>query len=623
MLDECKGAKFEEVIRVFAMAVLRKEACQKFGTESKLIAGYSDALKTPEKLTAEQRERLLPLLLAHKQVLQNQLDERQRHSERFREEELRLNDAKTKLAERRNASLAREGQLPSITPQEIESVSDHVRAAWAGNLQWAETLISAGPTDVHDALFDNSLRPDFGITEPHSSVSSTKSLLADLNARIEKQESRLQKWSEFRTILEKSQKETFPKEKNSKATVQTREPILRFDAHQRLQLRQGNHKPTASCTKEGESQSNFSQIVEEMRTELARLKGAHFRQTSPQEPDDQVNRPENVQQNYTKEETTEDARPLSYQAINHRAVIGLEDSRHVRPTSTLTDTLSEPDNDMDEEVQSPKFTLSNTAHGTNPSLDRLLGRNASPESRTLPEHESLPVSDTSLSKVPKAPELSQKKYQVKPQVPYLDVNSVPSSPPLRPWLENKVQLQNLERPQPRGPIIDIQSPADTDTDIPSSPTKPSRASTLLERTRQSMAALQISPELDESPLTNPRTTTRETQLQQKRKQNHQQHSYHPSYPTNQFQTPPLHRKHKSTLSLGGAQPETEPHSPSLPLPPIPATPSEGANSEDPATSPSQLLLFSEKADYDSVFKSRPRLAISPPPPDPSPSFLRG
>jgi hypothetical protein len=151
-------------------------------------------------------------------------------------------------------------------------------------------------------------------------------------------------------------------------------------------------------------------------------------------------------------------------------------------------------------------------------------------------------------------------------------------------LNNEVHPQQSTQPTPPEPAPDIQSTPES----PSSPPKP-LTSTLLERTRQSMALLPT----PSSPNPSSRTSHPKTKNYRPKHQQHQQQKPNeprPSsqiFPINQFST--LNQKHPHHLHL---------HHPHLP--------STATLRTDSSSTRSDVDLFSAQADYASVFKSRPK-----------------
>ena len=581
MLDECKGEKFEEVVRVFAIAVLRKEAKQRFGSAPGLSAAFAETLTTPENLSAEQRARLLPLLLAHSQHLQRQLSERNRSHERFRDQQQRLNQARTTLTERRKAVEERQDHLPLITPQEIEAIADHIKSAWSGDERWAETLLHGGPGFMDDKLREQDLHSELPLfsNAKQQERSSTPSLLADLNQRIKTKELRLEKWKKFHATLEKAQQG-----RKSEATVETKkEPILSFGAHQALQpsvLQNENDSSTIRTEKLG---GKGMQLIEAMRSELAHLKRRPTRRRdSFDEPPGSF---------HWSAET-----PIVHEGVQMTTAVtqiasgydcpGAEDTADIRSSAFLEDHFGK--HDAASSTTKPSHASAGRDFYGDDSTSRLDHFSSFPTQKSSDDNISCPsggpLPETVFEQSPGltvARTISEHESITNGQehsLPYTS-ESLPSSPTPKPANDLTIQKPKL---RPDSPDSTPESP-NSPPPLPA-PSPKQRAPPLLERTRQSMAL--FSPTTTSDPdsfhQTLHPTTTRP-------RQNHSSQIF----PVNPFQNPSLTPNHHQYQHHQHHQ-QQEPPKQQRSITPL-------------------NQLFSDQADYASVFKSRPKVAVSPPP----------
>jgi HAUS augmin-like complex subunit 6 N-terminus len=598
MLDECKGDKFEEVLRVFSIAVLRKEACRKFGRASPAPPGYSEALSIPENLTAKQRERLIPLVLAHTQSLQRQLTERRTIDQKFRDERQRLDNLHQSLAGKQKAIFEREDQLPDIRPEEVKAISDHVRAAWTGDELWAETLLHGGTGDSkHLVTADPLCRRTYPLSstpEHQSSIPDATYLLEELNERIQTQQSRLQKWTKFRARLEKSRKG-----QNVETVVSNRKPILKFRAHQELEPFQVKNGQTAATERHQQVDTDQCEIIKAMRAELANLRRSpSFRRSLPAGPDTHRHVLEEVQQKHESASTTTSASelpplgnttdpelfldnaamcPSSSEAVEGRNVRPDHLQDVAEPSSPMQpNSLESMSPDLDAPKSSPTRRTSSYQHGTTPKLEAFDIESSTSWNILSPggdcQHEESPPSPSG--------------------------SSISSSPP-HPPIHSQVLSQHPSEHIPKE-ATPVTLPT---TDFPSSPPKP-HAPTLLERTRQSMALLPALSEPDHPNRQHPITT----------KNNRRQPQ---PFPTTQFQTPckqqhrtSTHQNLHRTLAPPPSYSDNKVHDQHHPAQDNSSEPFQAPASSRASTPRDQL--FSEQADYESVFKSRPRVAVSPP-----------
>lgn len=577
MLDECKGEKFEEVIRVFAIAVLRKEAKQRFGTTPWLSAAFADTLTTPENLTAQQRARLLPLLLAHSQCLRRQLSERNRSHEKFGDLQQRLNEAQAMLIARQKAVEERKDHLPLIKSQEMEVIADHVRTAWSGDERWAELLLHVAPSFVDGSSREQDLRnqnpPLFeGVQQENLSAMS---VLADLNQRIEKQEARQEKWKKFHDTLEKARQGR----KIEAAVLAKKEPILNFDAHQTLQPSAvSNQKKDLSLRTEQLGVKGM-QMIEAMRSELAHLKTRPYhRRESRDKPQSSFSGPASAP---TAHEGVEGTTAATHITSGHD-IPATEDNAEISESAVLG-------RHFDQHDAARPFIKSSPASAGRDSYD------ANPISKldtfsriSTEEHDDgrdLYLSDDRFETASEQfPGFSVMKsitelediHNVQKRSPLHASESLPSSPIPQPADDMTIKKAILP------PAYTDSPPPETTPENPSSALSPppkQRAPTLLERTRQSMA-LFSTPHPDPAPelsLQAPHPTAKPARPHHRPSQ---------SFPVNPFQT------------LAAQQQQQQQQAPQCQKQHRKVTP--------------LTQLFSDQADYASVFKSRPRIAVSPP-----------
>ncbi len=619
MLDECKGDKFEEVLRLFAVTVLREEAKRGLQKTSPTPTRYIEVLTAPEDLSTEQRESLLPLVLAHRRSLQGQLNERRRIDAEFRDEIQRVEDGRAKLREKRKAVLAQERQLPSITQEELDSISNGVQAAWTGNEQWAEVLLRGGLSNLELPLTGNSCHD--GAQQPCSTTENEplthppNNVLADLNERIEKHHSRLRKWTELRDSLEKSRKDA-----KKETQVETRKPLLNFSAHQALQPGIPRNESVISTEMGPQVPSYHFEIIEAMRAELANLREYNSLRKPPvTKSSSQYYFKRDGQQKNNGTGTISNADGPLVERISGDSEIFRGDcttglsNRQAAAYDVWHQDVPKDGEDYFSRMQS------NGADGTGPIQNTHIAQQPSEPSRASVPNDSVEQSNTPLSRNRHDDEISSDA---------LKQGNHPSSP------QSRQLLQSQTTPQPpTDPILmqsepDIFSPANP----PPSSSSPSKliGTTLLERTRQSMALLPSSTD------TAPLNQTHQSTIRQNNHNHHQQplkpKPKHPR-PSSSTTLPPTHPPPRQPLARAKTTPNpkktptttrsrnqatTTTHEAASSSFSLYSTP-QRASDQDRNRSPHEdevvdaaADLFSEQADYASVFKSRPRVALSPP-----------
>lgn len=641
MLDECKGDKFEEVLRLFAVAVLREEARRRLHSTSATPTRYIEVLTAPEDLSTEQRERLLPLLLAHRKGLQGQLNKSRRLDGEFRDEMRHLEDARVKLKEKRKAMLERERQLPSITQQELDSISNGVQAAWTGNEQWAEVLLRGGPSNLELPLTGNSTRDGAqqicGTTENEPLTHPPNNLLAGLNEKIEKHHSRLRKWTEFRDSMEKSRKD--PKGENP---VELRKPLLNFSAHQGLRPGIPRRDSVVSAEKVAQVPSSHFEIIEAMRADLANLRGYNsLRKLPTTKPNSQYYLKEDVSQKHNSTTTISNAvGPLGEgiqgdSEIFHGDGTTGQSNRQAAEYDVWQQDVFKDGEDYFSHVQSDGTEGASAIGNTHTAQQPLKPNRASiPKDSVEQSNTSLPEASkchfTEASIIQLSPVFRNRHDEVSSAT--LTQGNLPSSPQSRQLLHSQITPEQPTDPFPTKSQRDIFSPAN----FPPSYSPPKAMGiTLLERTRQSMALL------PSSTATAPLKQAHQTPTSQN---NHHQKNLNLKHPRRSSSSSTTFPQTHSTTATIPKHPQPPTRAKTTPNPKFPtiitisskpkakakppttqksssasssvfhySTPRRRASNRDQdPDADAGVDLFSEQADYASVFKSRPRVAVSPP-----------
>jgi hypothetical protein len=226
MLDECKGEKFEEIISAFAMTVLRKVA--QAGTDAPVQLACSDSL------TGWQEAQLLPLIIAHRYSLQQQVSQHRNIKGRAKVYSEVLAQRRASIEDRR--ALLRE--MPASEADQEAGTCEDIADLWVGDDRWVE-ILHFGPTPSADQFLEASFEIGWEAVLDGSNVDvrHQTDLLKDLNARVANQETRLWKWKTFARSLRNTQArehDALPERASPE-----RRPItgaLQFDKHQSLHL---------------------------------------------------------------------------------------------------------------------------------------------------------------------------------------------------------------------------------------------------------------------------------------------------------------------------------------------------------------------------------------------------
>jgi hypothetical protein len=557
MLDECKGEKFEEVISTFALTVLRKVAKARCDVHLELACS--------NRLTRQQQAQLLPLIIAHRCSLRQHVSQRHRMTKNAQVYSGLLAQCRVSIENRR----ARLSKLPvpeagekAVTYQAVtyQAVSD----SWLGDSKWAEILLSV-PIRSEDGFLETPFEEGWKAVLDGSSVDieHQPNLLDDLNARIANQETRLRKWKTFAASLRNTQVQ-----KKDVLSAQIRpekhhSTVIQFDRHQELQFSdkllspqsKGRRSPTAAIHKKLLTSLEADLAILRTRNTAKRSSARGEQLADPHKPSQNSLEPTAALSVFTPVSSSSDeSRTTGYDLCKDTSARSLElESPVYQQVESLSGGISAP-----VYLRSQK----------QPS--RIKEDIKSPEERVLTSFaDQLNLSggeksyDSEINTSERTPAHKKLDELLKTQSSFT-VTKATSISVVSSHNKNEFEDQT-ELPVSKGNSSKLETKSiTTDRNAVCTMAPPP---TLVERTRQSMSLL-----------TNPadramlRAPTKRGHLSQ-------------AFPMNQFETP---RKVKTSES---SQPEWT------------LTRSGSSTPRDE--------LFSDAAAYDSVFKSRPRIALSP------------
>ncbi|KAI1744112.1 HAUS augmin-like complex subunit 6 N-terminus-domain-containing protein [Xylaria scruposa] len=272
MLDECKGERLEEVLAVFSSAVLKKLVA-----ERSLNAGPEYRRTISETISLENwgysgnRIELNGLLLAHKASLKSILAKKNAARQKYRSFEELLALKERGIARRREQakSNAQDAlmELSDTQPTEVRRI---LRNTWAGNEQWVDGLL--GSSSQKSGLFTTSFDDVWSGVQTGNVTDleeQTAGLLEQLEQRVHRQKSRLQKWEDFR-------KNTFgdvrPRVSHDVPSKQNKREIgFDFTAHLNLDF---DKVASSSYAKFDNRPPEYATLLHELTTQLGGLKNA-------------------------------------------------------------------------------------------------------------------------------------------------------------------------------------------------------------------------------------------------------------------------------------------------------------------------------------------------------------
>lgn len=579
MLDECKGEKFEEALVTFSTIVLKRKVKRESMGAGSVVRGLVLAHSMP----ASQQESLLPLAIAHRASLAAQLRKKKELRSQYSSFGRLLDLKEQGLADRaRRLMEASQSQSEDHVPENTaEECKQHLKNHWLADTKWVDTIVQGNPHSKDDSLLDTPFNRVWSDVQNGTSanVKDTRgrTLLAELEIRVTGQQDRLGRWKRFQDDMKKNAASRDGPLKAHSSPKQEKGLGLEFRRHQDL-VPKLKHSQGAQSTQEATRNlpmtvitSEYQKLITSMREELA-----------------------NVGKPKTRRDT-------SWREESRRGTLAPKHGVDVEEISTLSESVSEPhsphskDHVLPEEklsisVLSENVTMPRTVHHQTTNVNESEAFDTPPRTYDFPpvqEPSSLPpqnkcsteleIESTSISEAQSsvsALELPRMPYpndqpssqkdeddSLAEQILASVANAEPS--PVKPKLSlaertrRSMAYHNKDSPSMGPPPMPPSQPPMPESPVlpsPDSETLNSRAS-LLERTRQSMSLLPTKPRKS-------------------------MHKPRPSklFPTNQFATP----KKQHTGMTNDVRSLTPPEE-----------------------------VFSQEADYASVFKSRPKIGLSP------------
>lgn len=585
MLDECKGEKFEEVLVAFSTLVLQRV----LEAEQYPQPTRARRLALAQRLTSEEQQSLLPLAIAHRSSLSTLLRKKARLRLRYREFKTVLDSKHLEIRTKaNNHELSKAGEISLGPPENLRRIKEYFELHWQGDSRWIDDIFGHGEKGTIDPLLDTPFSDLWTrLTDSTADQPAPKQqgLLQQLEERVAAQEARLKKWKQFREDLEITSTNV---ENAVQKTKQNQVFDLKFSSRAKTNLH--SDSTGEEVIQDSAAQESIAVIVTEyqglmdsMRRELAAVDAVKYgsdhnhtaalskkqgmeglRQLSssmgldiakPSHPEAlrlaaKVNARSEKGQNYDSEASKKQMGTNSGQEFN--------DSGELRPIKQLEVSAQfsnrEPGRSEDISINTTK----------DPFVPVKPETNSNEVISSLEDSRALSSKSDSIKpgQGVEAPTDLNKKECLAPQTIGSTIYSVSPAKSKLSLLERTRQSMALVKPEESDRLTEpatavstsITSIAENTLHSLDAPNK--RRETLLERTRQSMSL--ITPKPPPQKGTEQRRTSK-------------------IYPTNQFETP-------------GKQ--------------------QSASQKDELSTPPELL-FEQDANYASVFKSRPKVALSP------------
>lgn len=575
MFDNCKGEKLQELLVSFSTIVLRKNlATGQAGKTS--IAGR---LALAKRVTSKDCESFLPLAVAHRASLTALLSRKRELKDNYDGFGRTLKSKELELDQRFETVVSTQDFLDQhVIPDHTVS---RVSALFEKNWHSDDRMVDVIAQGEEQGLGDSSLDKPF--EETWSEVASGRygeqngtcrhGLLQDLENRVAEQQARLSQWKEFREAMKR---DTKPRVAPNKQDL----GLTRITSNdQNLQKRKDRDfvfSPRKSPRKSGwEIEHQADEVSPTPSKPAAADKEEAYSRSLMRQPDSVVNNSPMGKVHESQAQLPVGTMPAHDASLDYSDESGFSEiSRgiwhHVEPSDhavqlsilgASSPSIRPKKSSAQENNDHVLDPVRNTSNGTSATRSKT--------DRDPADHRDSDTGDDSPVGLPAygKPEV---KIDSKPrdeddilteQIISMTINAAPT--PAKPKLSLAERTRHsMAFATPSG----FQGLTAREASPPPFPSVGARnetkytdngaANTLLERTRQSISMLPLKPGASRNSMHNRRKSK--------------------IYPTNQFETP------KKQLSMVEE-----------------ATPPE--------------VLFSPGAGYDSVFKSRPRIAVSPTP----------
>ena len=567
MFDDCKGEKLQELLASFSTIVLRKTLAA--GDAGKVsIAGR---LAIAKQVTTKEHESFLPLAIAHRASLTGLLQRKRELRARYQSFGCTLSAKEKELDKRFEAVVQTQGFLDEnkIPDNMVSRLSTLFEKHWKGNLDLVAVVTQGEEHGLRDSLLDRPFQdvwPEVSNGKFDEKTETTRQGLSqDLEKRVANQESRLNQWKDF--------KEAIQRDTNSKVISQAQDLSLTRSTSNEQERQKRRERDIVFSPRKSPRKSDWElkKLMNETSPTPAMPKTPRF----PVKPSTSASRQFSGVRKAGEEDQGPEAHgrdSLDHASLSEPNCNGSHNSSFSEVSEVQLHEIVSPDNAV-------RFMDVGAASTTKIEADAIAdfrGRDDSPSSRPIePVIVSARKVISSVSDGHSETRTLDEDDVLAEQIISMTLNAAQT--PAKPRLSlsertrqsiafaSPSKFQGL-RPDGSSPP---HAPAIATKEMPQSDktTSATTTTTLLDRTRQSISLLPSNPKPQ---------TSRKSSMHERRSSK--------IYPTNPFETP-----RKQASKMKGLTPPEE--------------------------------LFTPGAGYDSVFKSRPKVAFSPAAsPSPSPGL---
>ena len=568
MFDDCKGEKLQELLASFSTIVLRKILAA--GDAGKVsIAGR---LAIAKQVTTKEHGSFLPLAFAHRASLTGLLRRKRELRARYQSFGSTLSAKEKELDTRFEAVVQTQGFLDEnkIPDNMVSRLSTLVEKHLQGDPDLVAVVSQGEEHGLRDSLLDRPFQdvwPEVSNGNFDGKAETVRQgLFQDLERRVANQESRLSQWKDFKQAI---QRDTKPKVVSQAQDLSLTRSTNNDQEHQKRRERDLVFSPGKSPRK---SDWELKNLTNETSPTPAMPKTPRF----PVKPSTSASRQFSVVRKAGEEDQGPEAHgrdSLDHGPLSEPNCNGSHNSSFSEVSEVQLHEIASPDNAV-------RFVDVGAASAISVEADDLAdseGRYNNPSSPPFgPGVTSARNVISSISDGHSETRTLDEDDVLADQIISMTLNAAPTPAKSKLSLSERTR-QSIAFASPskfQGLLPDGSSPphapAAATKEIPQSNNPTSTTTTLLERTRQSISLLPTSHQ----PL-----KSRKSSMHERRSSK--------IYPTNPFETP-----RKQVSKMKGLTPPEE--------------------------------LFTPGAGYDSVFKSRPKVAFSPAgSPSPSPGLEEG
>jgi hypothetical protein len=230
MLDECAGDKFWEVCVAFSAIVVRKKVVGKRGRDG-LGRPVAQTLGTAQSLGKVDKDIMMPLMVAHRVSLARNLSEKKMLAEQFaqlgdilREKEDDMSRRKAEISQDGKIEQVQR-QLEHFEPLE-----DVLRRGWVGDEGFEEALLSGGSAASSDRVLNQSTEALFDrrSSRVSNNAQADRDLVSDIASKARGQNLRLKRWEALYNRLQAAKpKPTLAEQAKNRGDASQ----VRFDRH--------------------------------------------------------------------------------------------------------------------------------------------------------------------------------------------------------------------------------------------------------------------------------------------------------------------------------------------------------------------------------------------------------